>query len=46
MFSADLANDDKSFFIVGFRGDFNPFAVFPEKLPFNEVYAVLFHVRF
>ena len=45
MLAADDANDDKPFFILGFGWDFNPFAVFPEKLAFDEINAVLCLVR-
>jgi len=45
MLAVNEANDDKPFFIFCFRWDFNPFAVFPEKLALDEVYAVLCLVR-
>jgi hypothetical protein len=45
MLAADQANDDRPFFIFCFRSDFNPFAVFPEKLALDEVYAVSCLVR-
>lgn len=44
VFGADPAHDDNPLFIVGMCWDFNSSAVFPEKLPLEEVDAVLFCV--